>query len=232
VHELLTGFPAGMATANAGLAAVADAAQPGLGTDLTALAAISVGGTELWSTLSEEAERYLERGIALARQGGRPYLEFTGLANQAQHEFYHSLTQAAERGRQAIELAERHGWTDDPAAGIACLVVGLVLVRRGQPDEAEPWVQRAERIIRAETQPGAALAIRSIRGTLELERDRNAAALAALEAGDPLARRLAGPPYLVARIRAMLAHSLIRLGQAELAEQFIAGLGDQDRERG
>jgi hypothetical protein len=52
--------------------------------------------------------------------GGRPYLEFTGLAYQASHEFNHSLARAAERGRQAVELAERHGWTDDPAAGI-CL---------------------------------------------------------------------------------------------------------------
>ena len=214
------------------LAEIADAAQPGLGADLSALALISLGGTELWATASEEAERCLDRGIALARQGGRPYLEFTGLAAQAAHEFFHSFTRAAERGRQAVELAERHGWTGDPAAGTACTAVAVVLVYRGQPDEAEPWIQRAERTLTAETQPTAVLAIRSVRGTLELERDRNAAALAALEAGEALARRLAGPHYLAARIRAMLVQSLIRLGQAERAGQFLAGLGEQDRERG
>ena len=103
---------------------------------------------------------------------------------------------------------------------------------QGQPDEAEPWVQRAERTLTADTQPAAVLAIRFIRGTLELERGRNAAALAALKAGEPLARRLAGPNYFVARIRALLVHSLIRLGQAERAGQFLAGLGEQDRDRG
>ena len=214
------------------MAEVADAAQPGLGADLSALALISLGSTELWATASQDAERCLDRGIALARQGGRPYLEFTGLAYQAAHQRYHSFARAAERGRQAVELAEQHGWTGDPAAGIACMVVGLVLVWQGQPDEAEPWIQRAERTLTANTQPAAVLAIRLIRGTLELERDRNAAALAALEAGEPLARRLAGPPYLVARIRALLVHALIRLGRAERAGQFLAGLAEQDRDRG
>jgi LuxR family transcriptional regulator, maltose regulon positive regulatory protein len=214
------------------MAEVADAAQPGLGADLSALALISLGSTEFWATASQDAERYLDRGIALARQGGRPYLEFTGLAYQAAHEFYRSLARAAESGRQAVELAEQHGWTDDPAAGMACMVVGLVLVWQGRPDAAEPWIQRAERTLTADTQPAAVLAIRIIRGTLELERDRNAAALAALQAGEALARRLAGPPYLVALIRALLVQSLVRLGQAERAGQFLAGLSEQDRERG
>jgi LuxR family transcriptional regulator, maltose regulon positive regulatory protein len=212
------------------MAEVADTAQPGLGTDLSALALISLGSTEFWATATQDAERYLDRGIALARQGGRPYLEFTGLAHQALHEAYHSFARAAGRGRQAVELAERHGWTGDPAVGVACTAVAVVLVRQGQPDEAETWVQRAERTLTADTQPAAVLAIRLLRGTLELERDRDAAALAALEAGEALARRLAGQHYFVARIRALLVQSLIRLGQAGRAGRFLAGLGEQDRE--
>jgi LuxR family maltose regulon positive regulatory protein len=214
------------------MAEVADAAQPGLGADLSALALISLGSTEFWSTAAHDAERYLDRGIALARRGRRPYLEFTGLAYQALHEVYHSLARAAERGGQAVELAEQHGWTGDPAAGMACMAVGAVLVWQGRLDEAEPWVQRAERTLTADTQPVAVLAIRYTRGTLELERDRNAAALAALEAGEALARRLTGPNYFVAWLRALLVHALIRLGQAGRAGQFLAGLAEQDRDRG
>jgi len=214
------------------MAEVADAARPGLGEDLSALALINLGSTELFATASKDAEHNLERGIALARQGGRPYLEFTGLAYLAPHEFYRSFARGAERGRQAVEVADRHGWTDDPAVGVACSVVAIVLIWQGQPDEAEPWVQRAERTLTAETQPAAVVAIRIIRGTLELEKGRFAAALAAFEAGEPLAQRLAGPSYYVARMRALLVHSLIRLGQAERAEQFLAGLGEHDRERG
>jgi LuxR family transcriptional regulator, maltose regulon positive regulatory protein len=214
------------------MAEVADAARPGLGADLSALALISLGSTEFYATASEDAERYLDRGIALARLGGRPYLEFTGLAYQATHEFYHSFARASERGRQAVELAERHGWTGDPAVGMACSAVATALTWQGRPDEAEPWIQRAEHILTAETQPAALLGIRHVHGMVELERNRNAAALAALEAGEALAQRLGGQHYLIARTRALLVHSLIRLGRAERAEEFLAGLGEQDRQRG
>jgi len=208
-----------------------EAAQPGLSEDLRALALISLGSTEHWATASEDAERHLERGIALARKIGRPYLEFTGLAFQAAM-LYRSFARAAESGRQAIELARRHGWTDDPAVGVACTVLGIMLAWQGRADEAEPWVQRAERTLTAETQPAEGLAIRYLRGMLELVRNRDAEALAAFEAAEHLARRLAGPHYFIPRTRALLIHSLIRLGQTGSAGQFLAALSDRDRSRG
>jgi LuxR family maltose regulon positive regulatory protein len=65
----------------------------------------------------EEARRYLGQGVALPRRIGRPYLEFTGLAYLATVEFFSSFARAVERGRQAVELAERHGWaTSRPPA--------------------------------------------------------------------------------------------------------------------
>jgi LuxR family transcriptional regulator, maltose regulon positive regulatory protein len=208
-----------------------EAAQPGLSEDLRALALISLGSTEHWATASEDAERHLDRGIALARTIGRPYLEFTGLAFQATM-FYRSFARAAESGRQAIELARRHGWTDDPAAGVACTALGIMLLWQGRAGEAEPWVQRAERTLTAETQPAEGLAIPYLRGTLEMARNRDAEALAAFEAAEQLGRRLAGPHYFILRTRALLIHSLLRLGQTERAGQFLAALSDQDRSPG
>ena len=99
------------------LAEAPDAAQPGLGEELRALALVSLGVTEFWAARLEAAQRHLEQGVALARRIGRPYLEFSGLAYQAVSEIPRSLVRVAERSRQAIELAERHGWTDEPAAG-------------------------------------------------------------------------------------------------------------------
>jgi len=214
------------------LAEAPEAARSGLGEELRALALISLGSIEHWVARFQEAERYLEQGIALARRIGRPYLEFTGLAHQAAIEWFRSFARAAERGPQAAELAERHGWTDDPAAAFASLAVANVLTWQGQLEEAEPWVQRAELTLRAEADPATGLSIRWARGVLELARGRDADALAVFQAADRLAGRLAEPSYMVPANRAFLVHALVRLGETERAEQALAALGDQDRERG
>jgi LuxR family maltose regulon positive regulatory protein len=90
----------------------------------------------------------------------------------------------------------------------------------------------AERTLTAEAQPATGHVIRYIRGLLELARGRDADALAALRAAEPLARRLATPHYTVPRARALLVHVLVRLGDTEGAEQALAELGSQDRDHG
>jgi LuxR family transcriptional regulator, maltose regulon positive regulatory protein len=216
----------------AAMADAADMARPGGGEDLRALALISLGSTEFWAALSEDAGRYLQRGVALARRIGRPYLEFCGLAHQAATGLNDTLGRATECGSQAIELAERHGWTDDPAAGVACTAIGSELTWQGRPQEAEPWVQRAEGILRAEAEPAAVVGLHIVRGELELARNRDAEALVAFRAAERLVRRLGLPLRTVPPSRALLLHALVRLDETEQAEQFLATLIDEDRERG
>ena len=210
----------------------ADAARPGLMEDLRALSLISLGSTLYWTARREEAGQHLERGVALARRIGRPYLEFTGLAYQSAAVLFHSYVRAAAYGRQAVELAQKHGWTGDLAFGVACGALGTLLAGQGRPDEAEPWIQEAERTLTAEALPAQCLSIRYDRGVLEQARGRDAAALSAFEAVEPLARRLATPHHVIPRARAQLVHSLVRLGQTERAAQILAGLGGRDREHG
>ncbi len=208
-----------------------DAAQPALGEELRALALISLGSAEYWAA-GEDAGRYLQRGLTLARRIGRPYLEFTGLAQQAAVVLYESFTRSAEHARAAVELARRHGWTSDPAFGFASGVLGAVLFWQGQLDEAEAWIQRAERTHRAEAEPVEGLAIRTMRGLLELARGRDADALAAFQAADQLAARLAEPGLVVLPNRSYLVQTLVRLGETERSEQALAALADQDRDDG
>ncbi|HEX6453316.1 MAG TPA: LuxR C-terminal-related transcriptional regulator [Trebonia sp.] len=228
------------------LAAVADEARrlramaeapemvlPGLGEDLRGLGLISLGITEVWAAGFEDAGPHLGQGVMLAHRTGRPFLEFTGLAYQAVISLTHSsYAEAAERSRQVIELAQRHGWTDEPPAGIAYAVLGATLAWRGRPEEAEPWMQQAERTLRTEADPAAVAGLSYVRGVIELARGRDADALAALQTAERLAGRLAAPHYLLAPTRALHLHALIRLGETERAEQALAGLGEQDRERG
>jgi len=208
------------------MAEAPDVAQPAQGQDLRALALVSLGTTEYWTAHLEEADRHLEQGRALAHRIGRPFLEFTSLAYQAAGGAFQSFAVATEHSSQAIELAEQHGWTDKAAAGVACMVRGTVLVWQGRPDQAEPWVQRAECTLRAEAEPAAVLATRFTRGMLELARGRDAEALAAFWAADQLAGGLVG------RARVMLLFVMVRLGDTERAEHELAELGKHDPDAG
>ena len=211
---------------------LAPAARAGLGEDLRALALINLGTTEVGAGLLEEAERHLEQGVMLAHRIGRPFLEFSGLAYQATLEITRSFAAAAERGMQAVELARQHGWTEEPAAGIAYMALGAVLAWRGRPGEAEPWIQRAERTVRPEAEPAAALLVFYVRGLVELGRGRDREALAAFQAAERMARHLAAPHLLVPRTQGLLLLTLVRLGETERAGQVLASLGEQGRDGG
>jgi LuxR family transcriptional regulator, maltose regulon positive regulatory protein len=207
------------------------AGEPGLGEELRGVALINLGITELWAARLEVAEGHLEQGVMLARRMGRPFLEFTGLAHQAMIEIFRSSRRAAERARQVVELAQRHGWTEEPPACAAYMALGAALVWQGRLEEAEPWVQRAERTVRVEGEPAPALAVHYLRGLLELTRGRDADALTAFRAAERLTGHLAASHYLVIVTRAMLIHALVRLGDTERAEQALAGLEKQDGDR-
>ncbi|HEX5289405.1 MAG TPA: LuxR C-terminal-related transcriptional regulator, partial [Streptosporangiaceae bacterium] len=194
--------------------------------ELRVLALISFGDAETWTGQPDQAESHLEQAVALARRIGRPYLEFMGLVFRAQ--VPRRFPRAEELSRQAIDLAERHGWTDDTFAGLAYNTLGSALTRQGQLDAAEIWVQRAERTVRAETEPMSVMGVQFVRGQLELGRGRAAEALAAFRA----AERLAGPHPLAQSVKAWLVHALTRSGDTERAERLLAGLDERDRERG
>jgi LuxR family transcriptional regulator, maltose regulon positive regulatory protein len=205
-----------------------EAAQPSLGEELQALVLISLGNAETWTGQLDQAESHLEEAVALARRIERPYLELMALVNRAQVELPRCAPRAAELSRQTIELAERHGWTDDTYVGLVYNALGGALAWQGRPDEAETWVQRAERLIRADTEPMSAMGVQFARGLLELGRGRVADALAAFRA----AEQLAGPHPLARPVQAWLVRVLVRLGDTERAEQVLAGLGERGGDPG
>jgi LuxR family transcriptional regulator, maltose regulon positive regulatory protein len=206
--------------------------KPALDEELRALTLISVGITEYWTRRFDEAERQLDEGLALARRIRRPFLELMVLAYQAAVSVHSSYERAAERSKQTVELARRHGWTDEPTVGIAHLVLAFVQAWQGRLEEAELWVQRAERTIRAEADPPAGVAVLYLRALVELVRGQDADALAALRAAERLAGRLPVPHPLAQPALLCLIRALVRLGEAEGAEQIIAGLGEHERDLG
>jgi LuxR family maltose regulon positive regulatory protein len=213
-------------------AVTAAAAEMGLGEELRAMALLRLGVTEFRTGRIEEAQRHLETARMLARQIGRPYLEFASLVHWASVEIGQSFAAIVEPSTQAIELARRHGWTDDPLAGDAYLSLAGALVWRGRLEEAEPWILRAERAVRAHAEPAVALRLYYVRAQFELGRGRAEDALAAFRAAERQAERLTAPHPLARQVRALALRTMARTGAADQARQALAELDETERGTG
>jgi LuxR family transcriptional regulator, maltose regulon positive regulatory protein len=215
-----------------GPAAAADPARLGLGEDLRALALIDLGIAELWTGSFEEADRHLEQGVALAHRIDRPYLEVTGLAHWAQLVSWWSFPLGAQRAMQAIELAGRHGWADEPITGVAYLAHGMAMVAQGRLEEGERSLEHAERTVRAEAEPAAGMRLHYARGLLDFVSGRYDAALAAFRMAERLAKVLVTQHVLAARLRSHVLQTLVRTGETQRAERAFAAMDGRERQTG
>jgi LuxR family maltose regulon positive regulatory protein len=205
-------------------------ARLGLREDVRAAALISLGIAEVWAFRFTDADRHLKQGVALARLIERPYLEFTGLVHGAHGMLlFQPGTSPAGWSRQAIELAERHGWGEESLTGVAYAQLGIVMLFQGRLDEAEPWLEQAERTLRTEVEPAAGMSLRYARAVLELARDRYQEALAAFQDAEKLARVLVGPHALATSMRSRMLQTLVRQGQIGRAERALAELDEDER---
>ena len=121
-RPLSCGWHGGAGTGAAvGQAAIIDLSATGrsegeiaLASDLRAAALMNLGIVEAWWLRLPDAERHLQEGAALARQIGRPYLEVGCLAELGYASKGRSSATAVRRSREAVALAERHGWGTEP----------------------------------------------------------------------------------------------------------------------
>ena len=211
-------------------AGAADAARLGLGEDLRALALINLGIAELWTACFEEADRHLEQGVALAGRIGRPYLEVTGLAHWAQLASWRSFPLGAQLGARAIELAGRHGWSEEPVTGAAYAALGMAMIAQGQLADGDRSLEQAERRLRAEVEPAAGMRLRYARGLLDIVSGRPEAALSAFRAAERLAALLVTEHVLARRLRSHTLQALVRLGQTQRAERALAEMDAPERD--
>ena len=137
-----------------------------LDSDLRAVALMNLGTVEAWSLALPDAERHLLEGAALARQTGRPYLEAGCLAQLAFASKVHSFATTQRRCREAIALAERHGWGTEPVIAPALVTLTSTMVWTGEFAEAERWLRRTAQAVQADTGPDIRLLLHITTGIL------------------------------------------------------------------
>ena len=211
-------------------AAAPEAADLRVSEELRALALVSLGSAEWSCARFEEAQRHLEEGIALARRVERPHLELAGLVRRARAEL--RLPVAEERSMEAIDVARRHGWADQPIVADAYAALVSVTLWQGRLEETQRWLEYAERALRADAQPTIAFVLSLARISLEFAAGRNETALRAFLACNRWAERLVESHTALSRGRAFMMHYLVWMGETERVEQALAKMGERGLEIG
>ena len=208
------------------------ASEIALGDDAKAVALMSLGIVEWWSIHIDAAERHLQQGLELARLAGRPYVEIACLTYLALAGARRSFVSGRERCLEAIAIAEAHGWRTEPIACIAYAAMGAAAVYEGRFEEAQHWLDQAERALRADLDPATALLVHLVQGMQHVGHDRPEQALAALRTAEQCQAKLVTAHFLTLETRQFLVHTWLRLGDTTEARTTLAQLSKDDRRWG
>jgi LuxR family maltose regulon positive regulatory protein len=203
-----------------------------LGSDLRAVALMNLGTAEAWTLGlpdAPDAERHLREGAALARKIGRPYLEVACLAQLGFASLVlHSFATTQRRCREAIALAERHGWGTEPVIAPALIMLAATLVWTGEFDEGERWLRRTERALQTDAGPDIRLLLHQTAGILHAGRGRHREALEEFGAAEDVGSQLADDSHaLASRVTRWLIATQARLGMTGEARALVAALDDE-----
>ena len=197
-----------------------------LSNDLRAVALMTLGTVEASLGLPD-AERHLRDGAVLARKIGRPYLEVRCLVQLGFASKIHPFATAQRRCREAIALAERHGWGTEWFMAPALVTLAGTMVWTGEFDEAGRWLQRTMRALQADTGADIRLLLHQTAGILHAGRGRYHEALQEFSAAEHLGSQLTDSHALASQVTGWMLATQARLGMTGEARAVLAALDDQ-----
>ncbi len=195
-----------------------------LDSDLRAVALMNLGIVEAWSLGNQDSERHLQEAADLARTIGRPYLEVACLAELAFASKIEPFATTRRRCREAIALAEQHGWGAEPVISPALVNLAGALIWTGEFDEGDHWLRRAARAVETDTGPVIRLLLHIGTGALLAGRRRLREALAEFIAVEHLQTQLEGSHALAGQLTSWRLATQARLGQLSEARASLAAL--------
>ena len=195
-----------------------------LDSDLRAVALMNLGIVEAWSLANQDSERHLQEGADLARSIGRPYLEVACLAELAFASKIEPFATTRRRCREAIALAEQHGWGAEPVIAPALVNLAGTLIWAGEFDQGDHWLRRAARALETDSGPRIGLLLHLGTGMLLSGRRRQREALAEYSAAEHLQAQLEGSHALMRQLTSWRLATQARLGQLSEARASLAAL--------
>jgi LuxR family maltose regulon positive regulatory protein len=195
-----------------------------LDSDLHAVALMNLGTVEAWSLGNQDSQRHLQEGADLARKIGRPYLEVACLAELAFASKIEPFATTQRRCREAIALAEQHGWGAEPVISPALVNLAGALIWTGEFDEGDSFLRRTARALGTDTGPTITLLLHLATGMLLSGRRRQREALEEYSAAEHLQEQLEGSHALMRQLTSWRLATQARLGQLSEARASLAAL--------
>jgi LuxR family maltose regulon positive regulatory protein len=195
-----------------------------LDSDLRAVALMNLGTVEAWSLANQDSQRHLQEGADLARKIGRPYLEVACLAELAFAAKIEPFATTRQRCKEAIALAEQHGWGAEPVIAPALVNLAGALLWAGEFDEAGHWLRRAARAVETDSGPVIRLLLHMATGMLCAVRGNQRDALAEYRAAEQQQARMQGSHALARQLTSWRLAAQARLGQLSEASASLAAL--------
>jgi LuxR family transcriptional regulator, maltose regulon positive regulatory protein len=197
-----------------------------------AVALQNLGIAELWGSQTDDARCHLEEALALTRRVGRPWLEIACLGHLGIAGPWTGmpLAEGLKQSERAVQIAEAGGWDEDPVVVTGLATGAIWLLWLGRFDEAEQWLERSQRVLRPDGEPGIELVLHHARGLLRLVQGRLEQALDAFGAAERMQSLLRDEHPFSPRTRARVLQTRARMGHLAAVAAALADLSPEERD--
>jgi LuxR family maltose regulon positive regulatory protein len=195
--------------------------------DKLAVALLNVGIAELWAGGRLASDVSLQRSLHVARRRGRDYVAMQALAALAAVAVMDGrLTRGLKLAGEAVDLAERRGWSATPAIATAMLSLAGVAYHRDRLDDAGHWLERAELSMRTTREPVLLLTLDFLHALVLVGRGEHEAAITRCREARASAADIHDEHFLSRPNLWLEAHQLITVGRSGAARALLDSAGD------
>jgi LuxR family maltose regulon positive regulatory protein len=198
--------------------------------DKLVVALLNVGIAELWAGGRHASDLSLRRSLHIARRRGHDYIAMHALSSLAGLAVMEGrLARSEAIADEALDLAERRGWTTSPAVATALLArIGSAYLR-DRLDDASRLLERAEAATRSTREPVLLLTLGYVHALVLVGRGEHEAAITRCREARASAAEIHDEHFLARPNLWLEAHQLITLDRDDEARALLAS-ADQARD--
>jgi LuxR family maltose regulon positive regulatory protein len=191
--------------------------------DKLVVALLNVGIAELWAGGRHASDVSLRRALHIAQRRGHEYIQMQALGSLAALAVMDGRLAESERlGGEAVELAERRGWSTSPAVATALLALIGAAYLRDRLDDATRLLDRAEAAVRTTREPVLLLTLDYVHALVLVGRGDHEGAITRCREARASVAELHDEHFLARPNLWLEAHQLIVVGREHEAHELLS----------